>query len=260
MGIGAEPLDDNGRPIVGWDSSNHRPAVPQITSTSVDPAGVVYGTMNVNATVPAVANQRVSAQVGDFVDGAIATIGAQSDTSALSDTGTFSLIALFKRALTKLTSIVTNTGNIPAQGQAAMAASLPVAIANNQSAIPANIQAQGTALNADGSGNLKVVHQGSVSITQPTSATSALSSVGASTTAGGVQLLASNTNRKAMYIYNDSTAILYLAFNTSASTTAYTVQVPANGFFEMPTSPIYTGTIFGIWSAVNGNARITELT
>ncbi len=162
MGIGAEPLDDSGRPIIGWDATNHRPAVPQITSTSVDPDGVVYGTLTVNATVTPSANQRVNAQSGDFVDGAIATLGSQSDTSATSDTGTFSLIALFKRALTKLTSIVTNTSNIPAQGQAAMAASLPVALASNQSAIPANIQAQGTALNADGSGNLKVAQQGNV--------------------------------------------------------------------------------------------------
>lgn len=37
-----------------------------------------------------------------------------------------------------LASVVTNTGRIPAQGQALMAASTPVAIASNQSAIPAS--------------------------------------------------------------------------------------------------------------------------
>jgi hypothetical protein len=122
MGIGAEPLDDSGRPIAGWDSTNHRPAVPQITSTSVDPNGVIYGTMNVNATVPVVANQRVSALAGDFVDGAITTVGAQSDTSATSDTGTFSLVALVKRLLTKFPTIGTQT----------KANSLSVTIASDQ--------------------------------------------------------------------------------------------------------------------------------
>jgi len=73
-------------------------------------------------------------------------------------------------------------------------------------------------------------------------------------------LLAANTNRKAAYFYNDSTAILYLSFGTAAaSTTSYTTQVPSQGFFEMPTSPVYTNMIRGIWSAANGNVRVTEL-
>lgn len=105
-------------------------------------------------------------------------------------------------------------------------------------------------LRTDANGNLLIL---------PSSATAALSSVGASTGAGGVQLLASNANRKGMYVFNESTAVLYLAFAGSASASAYTVQVAANGFFEMPTSPIYTGAIFGIWSAANGNARVTEM-
>lgn len=399
MGIGAEPLDDSGRPIAGWDSTNHRPAVPQITSTSVDSTGVVYGTMNVNATVPAVANQRVNAQAGDFVDGAIATIGAQSDTSATSDTGTFSLIALFKRALTKLTSIVTNTGNIPAQGQATMVASLPVVIASNQSAVPISgsitatnpsVGADGSAiptsstllgasdgtnlqpLQVDGSKNLKVVQQGNVtevnSAAIQTNTGNAATVLGATTDAavtgdnsgtanahlrgltkiladiwdsvnhllhtdvkqvggsalalgsttsassipvviasdqgnlpgnvkqlngttvstntgtadGGTQrmvnagaatgtksniassassvtILAANTSRKGAMIYNDSTQVLYLDLSGgTASNTSYSVQVPPNGFFELPGPTIYNGAITGIWASVNGNARVTE--
>jgi hypothetical protein len=50
-------------------------------------------------------------------------------------------------ALTKLTAIDTNTQNIPAAGQAAMAASLPVAIATNQSAVPVSMS------NANNSGS-----------------------------------------------------------------------------------------------------------
>lgn len=88
-----------------------------------------------------------------------------------------------------------------------------------------------------------------------TSATSAITSVAGAATS--TQLLASNTSRKAGYFFNDSTAILYLAYATSASSTAYTVQIAANGFFEMPV-PVYTGAIFGIWASAAGSARITE--
>ncbi len=78
--------------------------------------------------------------------------------------------------------------------------------------------------------------------------------------ASDTSLLASNTGRKGATFYNDSTAILYLSYGSgAASTSSYTVQIPANGFFELPPAPIYTGAIRGIWSAANGNVRISEL-
>src|SRR5258708_7827458 len=98
---------------------------------------------------------------------------------------------------------------------------------------------------------------GTVTANPQTSATGTLSSVGAAV--ANTQLLASNVNRKGFSVFNDSTAIMYLAFNATASTTSYTVQVSANGFFEMPTFPIYTGQINAVWSAAAGSARITEI-
>lgn len=89
------------------------------------------------------------------------------------------------------------------------------------------------------------------------SATGTLTSVAAAVS--NTQLLALNTSRKGAYFFNDGTSIMYLAFNATASTTSYTVQVPANGFFEMPTFPVYTGQINAVWPAANGNARITEM-
>ncbi len=47
MGIGANPFDDNNHEILGWDATNHAPAVPQITTTSVDAAGVRYGSLSI---------------------------------------------------------------------------------------------------------------------------------------------------------------------------------------------------------------------
>ncbi len=105
----------------------------------------------------------------------------------------------------------------------------------------------------DANGNLSVKQS-----SPPISSTATLTSVASS--ASTVSLLASNTARKGAYFFNDSTAILYLAYAATSSTSAYTVQVPANSFFEMPTEPVYQGAIAGIWSAANGNARITELT
>ena len=83
-----------------------------------------------------------------------------------------------------------------------------------------------------------------------TSATAAITST---------TVLPANTNRKAAYFYNDSTAILYLAFAATASITAYTVQIGINGYYEMPVPTLYTGLITGIWSTANGAVRITEL-
>jgi hypothetical protein len=62
-------------------------------------------------------------------DGDDAALGAKADAAATTDAGTFSLIGLFKRLLERVTTLV------KAAGQAAMAASHPVVIASDQSAV-----------------------------------------------------------------------------------------------------------------------------
>lgn len=75
-----------------------------------------------------------------------------------------------------------------------------------------------------------------------------------------VQLLASNSSRSGAYFYNDSTAIMYLALTSSAATTsAYTVQVASQGYYELPSEgSIYTGIITAIWASTTGSVKITE--
>jgi hypothetical protein len=97
---------------------------------------------------------------------------------------------------------------------------------------------------------------GTVSSTPASSASSSVTSVASSAT--NVQLLASNTSRKAFSVYNESTAILYLKLGTTASLTSYTLQIPTNSYYESQ-DLIYTGEVDAIWSAANGSARITEL-
>lgn len=58
-------------------------------------------------------------------------------------------------------------------------------------------------------------------------------------------------------VYNDSTAVMYLKFGTTASASSYTVQIAAGGYFEFPT-PVYAGQCDGIWASANGNARTTS--
>lgn len=89
----------------------------------------------------------------------------------------------------------------------------------------------------------------------PSSAT--LSSVPSSATS--VTLLAANANRRKFIIINAGSKILYVAYAATATTSAYTISIAANGVYESEVND-YTGVISGIWNAVNGAAKITEIT
>lgn len=86
--------------------------------------------------------------------------------------------------------------------------------------------------------------------------TAVLTNVASSITS--VTILASNANRKQAIIYNDSTKKLYLKFGATASTTSFTILVFRDSYYEVPGN--YSGIIDGIWDAVNGSARVTEIT
>lgn len=95
-------------------------------------------------------------------------------------------------------------------------------------------------------------------VSVPVADTATLSNVASSATS--VTVLAANSARRGAIIYNDSSAVLYLKFGSgAASTSSYTVQIAAGGYYEFP-SPVYTGACTGIWAAANGNARVTEVT
>ena len=84
-----------------------------------------------------------------------------------------------------------------------------------------------------------------------------LSSVASSATS--VLLLAANPNRLGVVVVNESTATLYIKYGATASLTSYTYSIAPGATWEMPTRA-YSGQIDAIWSAANGNARVTELT
>jgi hypothetical protein len=75
--------------------------------------------------------------------------------------------------------------------------------------------------------------------------------------ATSVNLFAANGAAQGRAVTNDSTAVLYLKFGTTASATSYTVQLAAGAYYEFP-RPTYGGAVDGIWASANGNARTTE--
>lgn len=116
-----------------------------------------------------------------------------------------------------------------------------------------------------GSGSLRVTlatdqpsNTNPLLVAETTSSSSSVTSVSAS--ASSVSLLASNSSRKNATFFNDSAVILYLKLGATASTTSYTVQIPAMSYYELPIGKIYTGAIDGIWASATGSVRITELT
>ncbi|MEH2224387.1 hypothetical protein [Nostoc sp.] len=93
------------------------------------------------------------------------------------------------------------------------------------------------------------VSESTSDISTPTTVASSISSA---------TILAANSNRKGMTLWNDSTATLYLEFGATATTSAFVAKIYPSGYYELPFH--YTGVISGIWSAANGNALVRELT
>lgn len=75
--------------------------------------------------------------------------------------------------------------------------------------------------------------------------------------ATNVTLFAANGSANGRAVFNDSSAVLYLKFGTTASSTSYTVQLAAGALYEFP-QPLYAGQVDGIWASANGAARTTE--
>jgi hypothetical protein len=73
-----------------------------------------------------------------------------------------------------------------------------------------------------------------------------------------VRLLEGNNYRHMATVTNDSTAIMYLSPGPAASLDRWSVKLAAGDYYEIP--PGYTGPVTAVWDAVNGQARIAELT
>lgn len=87
-------------------------------------------------------------------------------------------------------------------------------------------------------------------------ANTSVNSVAAS--ASSVTLQAANASRKGLFVYNDSSSVLYLKLGPTASSSSFTVKMVADSYYEVPAT--YTGIVDGLWVSAVGSAKVTEVT
>jgi hypothetical protein len=131
-------------------------------------------------------------------------------------------------------------------GQATMAASFPVVIASDQSAVPVS----GTVTVANiTTGTVEIQVAASVALTNVTQGVVS------------TQIVASNANRRRLLVQNTSTTgSLFLKYGTTADTTSsFSVKIPPQSYWEMPEPP-YVSQMDGIWDAAGtGKAIVTDI-
>jgi hypothetical protein len=96
-----------------------------------------------------------------------------------------------------------------------------------------------------------------VNITASYPASSTLTSVPVATTS--ITLAAANANRRQLLLFNDGSNVVYIAFAATATSTAFSVRIAANGFYETPLNG-YTGIVTAIRTSGSGAVRVTEVT
>lgn len=104
--INGIPVDGNGKPVLAlWDDATGQPVPVHIKSKVTGADGQSYAILDVNASLTG-DNLRVNAQAGDFVDGAIATLGTEADSAAINSTSSWSVIALLKGVYALLVGVL----------------------------------------------------------------------------------------------------------------------------------------------------------
>lgn len=126
-----------------------------------------------------------------------------------------------------------------------------VADASNNLSVNLNAVA-GTAVNASAG----VVAAGTQRMVMGSGSTATTASVAAS--ASSVTVLAAITSRLGATFYNDSSALAYLKFGATASTTSFTVLLQPSAYYEIPGPHIYNGIIDCIWASATGSMRVTS--
>lgn len=73
-----------------------------------------------------------------------------------------------------------------------------------------------------------------------------------------VTILASNASRRGVSVANDSTASLRLSFSTPATSANAFIVLPPGSFILLDQQLIVGNAIYGVWTAANGTAQVTE--
>ncbi len=101
---------------------------------------------------------------------------------------------------------------------------------------------------------------GSVAITsEPTPTAGAYMSSSVAISSTSVTVAAANPNRKGILLYNNSTTVVYIAYDATASMTHFTFAIAAAATWTMP-QPIYLGAVTAVRATTgDGKLLITEL-
>jgi hypothetical protein len=85
--------------------------------------------------------------------------------------------------------------------------------------------------------------------------------VSATITTASVKIISANPARLGLILYNNSANSVYICLGQAAnSSNSLTFILPTFQHLVLPTSPIYTGDIYGIRNAGTGTVVSTELT
>jgi hypothetical protein len=71
-------------------------------------------------------------------------------------------------------------------------------------------------------------------------------------------LVAANVNRKGISIANNSTASLFLSYANPATIANSFMQMQPGAMLMLDQQLIVSNAIYGIWTAANGTAQVTE--
>lgn len=82
--------------------------------------------------------------------------------------------------------------------------------------------------------------------------------VSVTSSASSVTITAANADRKGISIYNNSTAALYLSYATPATAANSFMQMQPGSLLMLDQQLMVSNAIYGIWTAANGSAQITE--
>lgn len=208
------------------------------------------GTMNItiratNATGAGPIGGTVTAQLASGTNN-IGDVDVLTVPAPLSTTGNGTAAAALRVTVASDSSGFLTTAGATAQ-DAPVSGNPMLAGLRASDAEPAAMSADGDAVYAWGDRSGRFV------TTQKCSGSATTSVAGS---AASVTLLASNAARLGGTIFNDSTAILYVKFGATASTSSFGYKLYPDGVCDIPAG--YTGVIDGIWASATGNARITE--
>jgi hypothetical protein len=167
-------------------------------------------------------------------------LGSGVEAAASGDTTGTSVVAILKRGLVHLSSIISK---------------LPALVSNRIPVDVSNLPALSAGTNTIGSVN--VLGGNATALTVTDRGTTGPAIVTNFNFTASTAIAASNSARKLLTIFNEGAGLLYVLYgNGTASATNYSVRINSGDYLEIDK---YTGAVTGIFGSA-GTARITEIT